>query len=206
MSDVLKPRIAVLASGSGSNLQAIIDAVEAGNLPIEIAVVLSDKKDAFALVRARKHDIKTVHIDSREFSSRIEYDDAVLRKLQEHRVDLIVLAGYMLLVGKQIVKAFPGRIMNIHPALLPSFPGIDGVGEALRYGVKVTGVTVHFVDEGLDTGPIIAQGAIDVLEDDTQESLHNRLHEIEHQLYPKAIKLFAEGKLKIDGRQVSISR
>lgn len=206
MVDSGRTRIAVLASGSGTNLQAIIDEVEAGTLPVEIALVLSDKADAFAIERAKKHDIETVHVDPKEFKIRSDYDDMVLKVLKDHRVDLVVLAGYMLLIGKQIVAAYPGRIMNIHPSLLPSFPGLHGAQDALDYGVKVTGVTVHFVDEGLDTGPIIVQGATEVQEDDTKDSLLGRLHEIEHKLYPKAIGLFAEGRLKNDGRRIKICR
>lgn len=202
----LQIRVAVLASGSGTNLQAIIDAAESGELPATIAAVFSDKDDAYALERAKKHAIEAVHINPNDFASRLDYDDQLVVQLKAREIDLVVLAGYMLIVGPQIVRAFPGRIMNIHPALLPSFPGLHGVRDAIEYGVKITGVTVHFVDEGLDTGSIILQGAVLVEEDDDEQSLHQRIHEIEYRLYPEAIKLFAEGRLEMDGRRVRINR
>lgn len=197
--------VGVLASGSGTNLQAIIDAAEAGKIPARVAIVVSDKKDAYALTRAKKHKITHFFVDLSSFSSRAEYDRHLISLLREHKVDLVVLAGYMLLVGPEFVRAFPHRIMNIHPALLPSFPGTHGVADALRYGVKISGVTVHFVDEELDTGPIILQEAVPVLDDDTEETLHQRIHQVEYKLYPLAIKLFAEGKLRVGGRRVRIA-
>lgn len=196
--------VGVLASGSGTNLQAIIDAAEAGKIAARVAVVISDKKDAYALTRAKKHKITHFFVDLSSFPSRAEYDRHLISLLREHKVDLVVLAGYMLLVGPEFVRAFPHRIMNIHPALLPSFPGTHGVADALKYGVKISGVTVHFVDEELDTGPIILQEAVSVLDDDTEETLHQRIHQVEYKLYPLAIKLFAEGKLRVEGRRVRI--
>jgi len=199
-----KIKLGVLASGSGTNLQAIIDACESGEVSAEVVLVVSNVSDAYSLERAKKHGIKAVFIDKDNFESRKDYDGELISILRDNQVDLVVLAGYMLLVGSEFVRAFKGRIMNIHPALLPSFPGTHGVKDALDYGVKVSGVTVHFVDEGLDTGPIILQEAVAVMENDTVESLHGRIHQAEYRIYPAAIKLFAEGRLKIEGRKVRI--
>lgn len=199
-----KLKIGILASGSGTNLQAIVDAAESGRIPVEVAIVISNNKSAYALERASKHKIPNCFVDLKLFPSRKEYDQHLIDLLKKHQVDLVILAGYMLLVGKGFVQTFPNRIMNIHPALLPSFPGTNGVADALTYGVKVSGVTVHFVDEDLDTGPIILQEAVPVLDNDTEENLHQRIHQIEYKLYPLAIKLFAERRLKIEGRRVKI--
>lgn len=197
-------RIGVLASGRGSNLQAIIDAIEAGELDCRLAVVVSDRADAQALERARKHGIEAVFLDSKGYPDREAFDRAVLAVLAEHRVELVCLAGYMRILTATFIRALPGRIMNIHPALLPSFPGLHAQRQALRYGVKVSGATVHFVDEGVDTGPIICQVAVPVREDDAEETLAARILEQEHQLYPRAIRLFAEGRLSILGRRVLV--
>ena len=194
-------RLAVLASGFGSNLQAIIDAVESGKIKGRVEIVISDKADAYALERARCHDITAVHINPQNFSGREAYDQAVLTLLQEKNIGLVVLAGYMRLLSPVLVGGFRGKIMNIHPALLPSFPGLDGVQQALDYGVKVSGCTVHFVDEGLDTGPIILQEAVPVYDHDTVDCLQERIHEVEHRLYPRAIQLFIAGKLSLEGRR-----
>lgn len=194
-------RLAVLASGFGSNLQAIIDAVESGKIKGHVEIVISDKADAYALERARRHDITAVHINPQNFSGREAYDQAVLTLLQEKNIGLVVLAGYMRLLSPVLVGGFRGKIMNIHPALLPSFPGLDGVQQALDYGVKVSGCTVHFVDEGLDTGPIILQEAVPVYDHDTVDCLQERIHEVEHRLYPRAIQLFIAGKLSLEGRR-----
>lgn len=199
-----KIKLGVLASGSGTNLQAIIDACESGEVSAEVVLVVSNVSDAYALERAKKHGIKAVFIDKDNFESRKDYDGELISILRDNQVDLVVLAGYMLLVDSEFVRAFKGRIMNIHPALLPSFMGTHGVKDALDYGVKISGVTVHFVDEGLDTGPIILQEAVAVMENDTVESLHGRIHQAEYRIYPAAIKLFAEGRLKIEGRKVRI--
>lgn len=197
-------RLGVLASGSGTNLQAIIDSSQAGKIPARVAVVLSDKADAFALKRAEKHGVPHFFVDPKKFDSREDYDEELIRILKEHQADLVILAGFMRLMSSLFVQTFRNRVMNIHPALLPSFPGTHGVRDALDYGVKVSGVTVHFADEGLDTGPIILQEAVLVLEDDTEETLHNRIHQAEYRIYPEAVRLFAEGKLKIEGRRVRI--
>ena len=204
-SDLLKTRLAVLISGSGTNLQAIIDSSERGDLPVEVVCVISNKADAFGLERARKHGIAAIHLDHRSFSGRNEYDNALVNTLQEFNVDLVILAGFMRIVTPVLLNAFPNRVMNIHPALLPSFPGLDAQKQAIEYGAKLSGCTVHFVDAGTDTGPIILQTAVPILEDDTEESLAERIHHEEHKLYPAAIQLFAEGRLKVDGRRVIIS-
>lgn len=198
-------RIAVLASGRGSNLQAIIDAIESGTMQnVAVALVVSDRKNAYALERARQKNILTAYFNSRLFISREEYDRELVAYLEEQQIDLVVLAGFMRLLTPYFVLAFQGRILNIHPSLLPAFPGMNGVADALAWGVKVTGCTVHFVDEGLDTGPIILQEALPIARDDTVETLHQRIHALEHRLYPLAISLWAEGRLKIEGRRCLI--
>ncbi|HHX75112.1 MAG TPA: phosphoribosylglycinamide formyltransferase [Firmicutes bacterium] len=195
-------KIAVLASGNGSNLQAIIDATRGGRIrDARICLVISDKKNAYALERARRCNLPVRVFLHQDYPTRDAYDRALVACLQGEGIDLVVLAGFMRLVTPYFVGAFPGRIMNIHPSLLPAFPGTRGVADALEYGVKVTGVTVHFVDEGMDTGPVILQEATSVYDDDTEESLAARLHAIEHRLYPKAIDLWVRGKIKIVGRR-----
>lgn len=198
-------RVGVLASGSGTNLQAIIDACGNKEIPAQVVVVISNKEDAYALERAKKHNIANFFVNPEDYSSREKYEEKVVDVLKNHNVGLVVLAGYMLLVTPVFIKAYYGRLINIHPAILPSFAGTDGIGDALAYGVKVTGVSIHFVDEGCDTGPIILQGALEVKEADTKETLAPRVHAIEHKLYPEVIKLLAEGRLKIEGRKVRIS-
>lgn len=201
---VLK-RIAVLASGRGSNLQAIIDAVESGIIQgAAVALAVSDRKNAYALERARQKEIPTAYLNPRLYVSREEYDRELVAYLEEQQTDLVVLAGFMRLLTPYFVLAFQHRILNIHPSLLPAFPGKNGVADALAYGVKVTGCTVHFVDEGLDTGPIILQEALTVAANDTVESLHRRIHALEHRLYPQAINLWVNGKLRIQGRRCLI--
>ena len=199
-----KINVAVLASGSGTNLEAIARAIEDGELPAKIVLVLSDNPGAFALERARTRGIPTRVVLLSDYPDRPSYDREIVQALEEARVDLVALAGYMKLAGPELVRAFSGRIMNIHPALLPSFPGTHGARDALEHGVKVSGVTVHFVDEGLDTGPVIVQEAVPVEEGDDEETLHNRIHQAEYRQYPKAIRLFAEGRLEIDGRTVRV--
>jgi phosphoribosylglycinamide formyltransferase-1 len=204
-----KVRVGVLASGRGSNLQAIIDAIEAGRLDAEIVLVLSNKRDAVALERARKHGLADIFLDPKPFAgqpdSREAYDRAVLDMLRKHDVELVLLAGYMKIVTSVLVKAYENRMMNIHPSLLPSFPGLDAQKKALEHGVKISGCTVHFVTEGVDEGPIIVQAAVPVLEGDTPETLAARILDEEHKSYPKAVQLYAEGRLKVDGRRVVIS-
>jgi phosphoribosylglycinamide formyltransferase-1 len=197
-----KTRVAVFVSGSGTNLQAIIDA----QIPsVEVVVVVSNNPSAYAIERAKKHNIPVEVIDHRNYSSREEFEKEILRRLKPYNVDLIALAGFMRILSPLFVRAYKNRIMNLHPALLPSFPGVHAAKQALDYGVKFTGCTVHFVDEGVDTGPIILQAVVPVYESDTEESLLERIHKEEHRIYPEAIRLFAEGKLRIEGRRVFIS-
>lgn len=204
-----KVRIGVLASGRGSNLQAIIDAIEAGKLDARIVLVLSNKKDAVALERARKHGLADVFLDPKPFAgrpdSREAYDRAVLDVLCKHDVELVLLAGYMKIVTSVLVKAYENRMMNIHPSLLPSFPGLDVQRKALEHGVKLSGCTVHFVTEGVDEGPIIIQAAVPILEGDTPEALAARILVEEHKIYPTAVQLYAEGRLNVSGRVVHVS-
>lgn len=199
-----KKRLAVLASGFGSNLQAIID--QAQNLDIngEIVLVFSNNENAYALERAKKNGIKTASFNPGQFESRQKYDKELLALLKNEKIDLIVMAGYLLLVGQEIIKEFSNRIINVHPALLPSFKGIHGIKDAFDYRVKVTGVTVHFVEEELDAGPIISQEAVIITEDDTIETLEEKIHKIEHKIYPLAVKYFCNGRLAINGRKVEI--
>ncbi len=203
-SDQRTVNIGVLVSGSGTNLQALIDAHESGRLPARIACVISNRADAFALERAKKHGIPAIHLDHRSFSGRDEYDAALVNILHEHGVDLVVLAGFMRIVTPVLLHAFPNAVMNIHPALLPAFPGLHAQQQALEYGVKVTGCTVHFVDAGTDTGPIIVQAAVPVLEGDSVESLSHRIQIEEHRIYPEAVRLFTEGRLRVEGRLVIV--
>ncbi len=198
-------RIAVLASGEGTNLGAIIKAQDEGILGnARVSLVISDNPEAKALVRARESGITTAVIEKNSSITPEEFDGLLIDELGKASVDLVVLAGFMRVLGKKMVNAFSGRIINIHPALLPCFKGVSGVSDAFDYGVKVTGVTVHFVDEGVDTGPIILQGHVDVEQADTKLSLEQKIHALEHQLYPRAIRLFVDGKLKIEGRKVLI--
>ena len=196
--------IGVLISGTGTNLQAIIDAIESGKLDAKIEVVLSNKADAYGLVRARNHQIPTEVLNHKNFSSRETYDEAVVALLRERRVELVVLAGFMRLLSAVFVKAYSNRIMNIHPALLPAFPGLNVQQRALEHGARFSGCTVHFVNEECDEGPIIIQAVVPVLPDDTGETLAVRILEQEHRIYPRAIQLFAEGRLKIIGRRVLV--
>jgi phosphoribosylglycinamide formyltransferase-1 len=196
-----KPSIAVLISGRGSNLQAIIDATRDGRLDATVAVVISNRAGAFGLERARAAGIETLVLDHRGFPSRSDYDAAVVAALRERDVALVCLAGFMRLLGPLFVEAFPNRILNIHPALLPSFPGLHAQRQALAHGVKVSGATVHLVDADLDAGPIVLQAAVPVLEDDTEETLSARILVEEHRLYPEAIRLLLEGGWTIDGRR-----
>lgn len=198
----MKKRIAVFASGFGSNLQALIDYNNKHGLNGDIVLVFSNNKDAFALVRAKKNNIKAVFMDPTRYSSREKYDSKIIEMLEEEKIDLVVLAGYMLLLSQEFVRKFKNKILNIHPALLPSFKGTHGIKDAYRYGVKVTGVTVHFVDEDLDSGPIILQEAFHIDPDDSVEELEEKIHKVEHKIYPEAVKYFCEHRLEIDGRRV----
>lgn len=192
--------IVVLASGNGSNLQAIIDAVDRGEINATVSALITNNPDAYALKRAHKHGVPSILIKPMEYGSRNEYDDALLEVLTRMGPDLIVLAGYMLILDGRIVRKFRGRIINIHPALLPSFKGTHGIRDAFEYGVKITGVTVHFVDEGMDTCEIIAQEAVAVLDGDTLEALEERIHRVEHKLYPHIIAELLDGKLEWKGK------
>jgi phosphoribosylglycinamide formyltransferase 1 len=201
-------RVAVLASGRGSNLQSIIDAIEAGQVQAQIVAVVSNKRDAVALERARKHGIKDLFVDPKPFAgrpdSREAYDRSLLEVLQQHHVELVLLAGYMKIVTAVLVNAYANRMMNIHPSLLPSFPGLDVQKKAIDWGCKLAGCTVHFVTEGVDEGPIIIQASVPILDEDTSDTLAARILVQEHKIYPRAVQLFAEGRLRVDGRRVFI--
>lgn len=197
-------KIGVLCSGRGSNLASIMEAVERGDIPAEIAVVIADKVDAYALERAREKGIPAVPVIYRDYTERADFERAMLKVLQAHGVSLVILAGFMRILSPVFVHAYTGRILNIHPALLPSFPGAHAHRDALAYGVKVSGCTVHFVDEGMDSGPIIMQAEVPVLEEDTEETLAARVLEQEHRIFPASIKLYVEGRLRTDGRKVHI--
>jgi phosphoribosylglycinamide formyltransferase-1 len=196
--------IGVLISGSGTNLQSIIDAIEAQKLDAKIEIVLSNKADAYGLVRAQNHGIQTEVLEHKNFPSREAYDQAVVDLLRGRGVELVVLAGFMRLLSPVFVKAYSNRIMNIHPALLPSFPGLHVQKKAVDHGVRFSGCTVHFVNEECDEGPIIIQAVVPVFPDDTDETLAARILTQEHRIYPRAIQLYAEGRLHIVGRKVLV--
>lgn len=198
----MKTPVAVLASGGGTNLQALIDACERPDFPARIALVLSNVAGAGALERAKKAGLPRELLEHRSYSSREAYDRALIERLRAHGAEWICLAGFMRIITTELLSAFPGRILNIHPALLPAFPGMHGPRQALAYGVKVAGCTVHFVDEGTDTGPIIAQAAVEVRDEDTEATLAARILEQEHRLYPQALALAVSGQLRIEGRLV----
>jgi phosphoribosylglycinamide formyltransferase-1 len=199
-------KIGVLVSGRGSNLKAIIENIQKGSLSAEVAVVISDQADAYALERARKHNITAIHVSAKGYNGkREEYDALLVKEFTKWNVELVVLAGFMRIITKTLIAAFPNRILNIHPALLPAFPGLHVQRAALEHGVKFSGCTVHFVDEGMDTGPIIIQAVVPVLDNDTEDSLSERILKQEHKIYSRAIQLYAEGKLKIVGRRVLVS-
>ena len=199
-------RIGVLGSGSGTNFEAIAEACAKGQVPGRIALVLSDIADAKILERARRRSIEARFIGPSQFKTKLEpeLEESVAQQLLAADVHLVALAGYMRVVKTPLLRAFPGRMMNIHPSLLPSFPGLRAWEQALAYGAKVTGCTVHLVNDGVDQGPIILQKAVPILESDTPATLHERIHAVEHELYPRAIRLFAEGKLQVAGRAVKI--
>ncbi|MFH2068714.1 MAG: phosphoribosylglycinamide formyltransferase [Candidatus Omnitrophota bacterium] len=199
-------KIGVLLSGSGSNLQAIIDAVKNGSLPVEIGLVLSDNPDAFGLKRAEKSGVRSQYIPPGPKRTVLspEAEEKYITALKEAGVELVCLAGFMRVIKDKILAAFPGRVLNIHPSLLPSFPGLEAWKQAFDYGVRFTGCTVHLVEKGVDSGPVILQAVVPVLPEDTPETLLSRIHQQEHIIYPLAIKLFAEKRLKISGRRVFI--
>jgi phosphoribosylglycinamide formyltransferase 1 len=196
--------IGVLISGGGTNLQSIIDAIEAKRLDAAIKIVISNKADAYGLVRATNHAIPTWALDHKAFANREAYDRAVVDRLRAHGVELVVLAGFMRLLSPVFIKAYSNRIMNIHPALLPSFPGLHVQRKALEYGVRFSGCTVHFVNEECDEGPIVIQAAVPIFSDDTEVTLAARILREEHRIYPRAIQLYAEGRLRIEGRRVIV--
>ena len=199
-----KPKIGVLVSGRGSNLQSIMDHIAAGDLPLEVAVVISDKAEAKALERAAGAGIATAVVSRKAYASKQEFEAAIDASLRDHQVQLVVLAGFMRILSGFFVQKWQHKIVNIHPALLPSFTGLDAQGQAVRYGVKVSGCTVHFVDEGTDTGPIILQKVVPVLNGDTGETLAARILVEEHKALPEALRLWALGKLQLEGRKVLI--
>ena len=198
--------IGVLVSGRGTNLQAIIEAVEEGRIEGKIKIVISDNRNAFALKRAAQNSIETQYIDFKSFKNREDYDKEIIKTMKKKKVDLVVLAGYMRILSPYFIRTYKNKIMNIHPALLPSFLGLHAQRQAVEYGVKVSGCTVHFVDEGVDSGPIILQKVVEVSDDDTEESLAEKILKEEHQVYPQAIQLFCQGRLIIKGRKVFIKK
>jgi phosphoribosylglycinamide formyltransferase-1 len=202
-----KLKLGVLGSGSGSNMQSIVDAIDAGQLDAEIKIVLADFPDAKILDRARNHGIACEYLDCSPWKTKLEgeAEDRCIDILKSGGVDTVVLAGFMRIVKPKLLAAFPNRVLNIHPALLPAFPGVHGWTQALDYGCKVAGVTVHFVDAGTDSGPIIVQRAVEVKEDDTPESLHARIQVQEHIAYPEALRIIAAGAYRIEGRRVRIT-
>lgn len=201
-----KLRLAILGSGSGSNMQSILDAIRAGTLDAEVVCVLADVEGAFILERARRAGIPARFLSAAPFKTKLEgpAEDAYIRAIREAGADTVVLAGFMRIVKPDLLAAFPGRVLNIHPALLPAFPGLHSWKQALDYGAKVAGCTVHFVDAGTDSGPIIVQRAVPILEGDTPETLHARIQEQEHLAYPEALRLLAAGRLSLSGRRVAV--
>ena len=202
MTSVL--RVGVLVSGRGSNLQALLDACARPDTPARVVVTVSDREDARALQRARAAGVTALFVNPKDYGDRAAYDAALTATLRAHDVGLVCLAGYMRILGAQFVADWRGRLMNVHPSLLPAFPGLHAQRQALEHGVKTAGATVHFVDEGVDTGPIILQAAVPVHPDETEESLSARILIEEHRLYPEAVRLFAEGRLHVVGKKVSV--
>lgn len=196
-------KLAVLVSGRGSNLQAIIDSIEKEELDADISIVISNTKDAMALSRAERHNIKTTFINPADYLSKRAFDTALIEKLKEYPIDLICLAGYMRILGEEVIQTFKEKIINIHPSLLPAFPGLNAQKQAIEYGVKFSGCTVHFVDSGIDSGPIISQTVVPIYDNDDEKSLSERILEQEHHLYPKAIKMVKENQIKINDRTVT---
>lgn len=197
-------QLGVLISGSGTNLQAVIDACADGSLDAQVAVVISNKQTAFGLERARHAGIPAVHIDPSAVADYRAYNHVIRESLETHGVELVVMAGYMRLLGKEVLHAFPGAVINLHPALLPAFPGASAISDAFEYGVKVTGVTVHFADEEFDRGPIICQQPVIIDEGDTVATLEAKIHTLEHRLLPEAIGLIAGGRIRLTGRVVHV--
>lgn len=199
-----KLNIAVFASGKGTNFAAIVSQVKKGRLPVNIALLVSDNMQSLAIERAEDFGIKIALVKREDFDSKDDFEREIVGLLKENNIDLVVLAGFMRILGPVLLKAYKNRILNIHPALLPSFKGAHGIKDAFDYGSKITGVTVHFVDDKMDHGPIVLQEVLKIEEDDTLESLEEKIHKIEHEIYPKAIRLYIEGRLSIKGRKVVI--
>ncbi len=197
-----KFKLAVLVSGQGSNLQAIIDSIEKNKLIAEISLVLSNAKEAYALERGKRHGLETVFLDPNTFSNREDYEQALIELLQAKSIDLVCLAGFMRILGKKFIAAFSGKIINIHPSLLPAFPGLNVQKKALEHGAKFSGCTVHFVNEEVDSGPIILQAVVPIHDKDNVQSLSERILEQEHIIYPEAIRLIIEDRIKFSGRRV----
>ena len=197
-------KLGVLASGRGSNFQSIIDEIEAGRLSASIRLLITDNPDAFAIDRAKKHSIEYLYFNPRDFKSKNDFYARIAEEFVKRHVDLVILAGFMRIVRKPLIAAFPNGIMNIHPALLPSFPGLHSQKQALDYGVRISGCTVHFVDAGMDTGPVIIQASVPVSPDDTEDTLSERILRLEHRIFPYAIRLYSEGRILVEGRTVRI--
>ncbi|MBI2354417.1 MAG: phosphoribosylglycinamide formyltransferase [Deltaproteobacteria bacterium] len=204
MPDGQPLKLGVLVSGNGSNLQAIIERIEAGGINARIACVVSNTPEAFALTRAARHAIPAIIHENCGYANRREYDAALVEILRARGVELVILAGFMRILSEVMVQAFPNAIMNIHPALLPAFAGLHAQKQALDYGVRFSGCTVHLVDCGTDTGPIILQAVVPVEQDDSEESLSARIQREEHRIFPEAVRLFCDGKIRVEGRQVRI--
>ncbi len=196
--------IAVFASGNGSNFAAIAGAIKKGGIRARLSLLVCDNPAAFVIKRARKAKVKVALVKREDFPAKADFEKEIIKHLKSNHIDLIVMAGFMRMLGKELLKGYKNRILNIHPALLPSFKGASGIKDAFDYGVKVTGVTVHFVDELMDHGPVILQAPVEIEENDTLASLEVKIHQLEHRFYPLAIKLFAEGKLKMQGRRVKV--
>ena len=199
-------KVGVLASGRGSNFEALAKAFRSGKIKGEIKVLIVDKRNAGAIERAKKYGINWIFVDAKSFPTREDYDSKIVSILKHLEVDLVCLAGYMRIVSPVFVNAFKNRIMNIHPAILPAFPGLNAQKKAVEYGVKVSGATVHFVDEGVDTGPVIIQAVVPVSPEDTEKTLSEKILKFEHRIYPQAVKWFAEGRIKVNGRKVIVER
>ena len=196
--------IAVFASGRGTNFAALHRAIKKGEIQAEISLLVCDNPKAKALGRARRAGIKVALVKREDFATRSDFEQKIIRHLEENNIELIALAGFMRVLGPDLVNRYRNKILNIHPALLPSFKGAHAINDAFDYGVKTTGVTVHFVDEKMDHGPIILQAAVEIKETDTLESLEARIHKVEHKIYPQAVRLFVEGKIKLEGRKTRI--
>jgi phosphoribosylglycinamide formyltransferase-1 len=196
--------IAVFASGRGTNFEAIVKAVKSGKIKARLALLLCDVPGAAVIHKAEKSGVGVALVKRQDYASRKEFEERIIRILKDNKIDFVILAGFMRVLGPKLVRAYKNRILNIHPSLLPSFKGAQGIKDAFDYGAKVTGVTVHFVDEEMDHGPVILQQEVKITQDDTLESLEERIHRLEHRAYPRAIKLFLEDRLKVVGRRVKV--